>query len=288
MGDVFADAYKANKFMAWKLVNNDNAKLPDVAGNYPLHIAATHDDVFLIQLLLSKDADPNVANRDLMTPLQIAITKNSIACVAILLKHGAKWSIRTVQMAIRGHTGIDVNMSMIGVLQVLDIRSRSWLQFLVANSPTSPVHANERELVANSPTSSVYANEREYTELVRHTITNLCSLTMGELYELHKNVIFDKSETTSAVIAKCVYDTIRAIDIQSDSYNGDNCLTEQKVAAITLIVDTLTNVMHYDLTCVFENMSFKTMDPNVVMRTEFGRVAFGNCRQLIVNAAPKR
>ncbi|EXJ76712.1 26S proteasome non-ATPase regulatory subunit 10 [Cladophialophora psammophila CBS 110553] len=74
----------------------------DGSGWTPLAIAASLKDnsgLPIIELLLSKDADPKIATNTGVTPLHLAVSKNNLDVCKTLLKHGASARVKDK----RGH-----------------------------------------------------------------------------------------------------------------------------------------------------------------------------------------
>ncbi|KIW33680.1 uncharacterized protein PV07_00509 [Cladophialophora immunda] len=69
----------------------------DGSGWTPLAIAASLKDnsgLPIIELLLSKDADPKIATNTGVTPLHLAVSKNNLDVCKTLLKHGASARVK--------------------------------------------------------------------------------------------------------------------------------------------------------------------------------------------------
>ena len=58
-------------------------------GFTPLHIAAKYGNIKVVQLLLQKDADPNVQGKNGLTPLHVATHYNHVNVALLLLENGA-------------------------------------------------------------------------------------------------------------------------------------------------------------------------------------------------------
>jgi ankyrin repeat protein len=71
------------------LDQNANLNAPQADGMTALHWAVYHDDMELVQRLLTLGADSQTANRYGVTPLSLACTNGNEAIVALLLERGA-------------------------------------------------------------------------------------------------------------------------------------------------------------------------------------------------------
>ncbi len=60
------------------------------AGHAPLHVACNSGQISIVQWLLSKDADPNDADKQGDTPLHVAARAGFKGIVSALLAGGAK------------------------------------------------------------------------------------------------------------------------------------------------------------------------------------------------------
>lgn len=58
-------------------------------GFTPLHIAAKYGNIKVVQLLLQKEADPNVQGKNGLTPLHVATHYNHVNVALLLLENGA-------------------------------------------------------------------------------------------------------------------------------------------------------------------------------------------------------
>ncbi len=81
---------KATKTLAWALkVLKLNPDQPNFEGNTGLHIACRNKSLALLELLLKYPHTINHCNKKGLTPMDIALSRNSPACVKLLLDHGA-------------------------------------------------------------------------------------------------------------------------------------------------------------------------------------------------------
>jgi ankyrin repeat protein len=83
--------------------NSDDLNLPDEAGRTPLHLAATHCQSGVAQLLLDKGAKINAKATGGTTPLHLAAQAGCAEIVSLLLSKGAKVNARDDQ----GRTPLD-------------------------------------------------------------------------------------------------------------------------------------------------------------------------------------
>jgi ankyrin repeat protein len=61
----------------------------DTNGNTPLHLAVSHEDYVMTLVLLRKGADPNIANKSGVLPIQIAQRMRMSTIIALLPKFGS-------------------------------------------------------------------------------------------------------------------------------------------------------------------------------------------------------
>lgn len=54
----------------WLLSNGANINIQDFRGNSAIHVACTNNDIEMVRLLLSRNADPNVADLANLRPIE--------------------------------------------------------------------------------------------------------------------------------------------------------------------------------------------------------------------------
>lgn len=92
LGDVHALAASGHLHRLRALLENDpsQAKAKDAKGETPLHHAARHGDVAIIELLLAHGADPNAKTSVGATPLHVARAFGEERAAKVLVAAGAK------------------------------------------------------------------------------------------------------------------------------------------------------------------------------------------------------
>ncbi|WP_341748205.1 ankyrin repeat domain-containing protein [Candidatus Tisiphia endosymbiont of Dascillus cervinus] len=91
---LFTAVKTGNVELVNHLVTKGNVNKQDQDGNTVLHYAAEHNDNLkstkIIEMLLGMNADPNIANKDTNTPLDIASINSNYPNVGLLKANGAE------------------------------------------------------------------------------------------------------------------------------------------------------------------------------------------------------
>ncbi|WP_342271066.1 ankyrin repeat domain-containing protein [Candidatus Tisiphia endosymbiont of Parasteatoda lunata] len=90
---LFTAVKKGNVKLVNHLVTKGNVNKQDKDGNTALHYAAEKNNpnsTKIIEMLLDMNADPNIANKDTNTPLNIASINDNYSNVGLLERYGAE------------------------------------------------------------------------------------------------------------------------------------------------------------------------------------------------------